>query len=65
MVTLDGFEDVLKRFLAEKSTQQLIHPESNYKRWLLNGTDEYTYAGVYNNFGSQQVQGLRRTLTCI
>lgn len=50
VVTLDGFGDMLKRFLAQDSTARLIHPQSNYKRWLFNEQDEYTFASVYNNF---------------
>ena len=53
MVTLDGFGEVLTRFLAQESTQRLLHPNSNYKKWLFNDNNEYTYASVYNNFGEQ------------
>ena len=52
MVTLDGFGDMLKRFLAQESTPGLLHPKSNYQRWLLNDTNDYTFASVYNNFGA-------------
>lgn len=41
---------MLKRFLAQDSTARLIHPQSNYKRWLFSAQDEYTFASVYNNF---------------
>lgn len=50
IVTLEGFGDVLKRFLEQPSTAALIHPESNYRRWLLNDAGEYTFNSVYNNF---------------
>jgi len=50
VVTLDGFSDMLKRFLAQESTPGLLHPKSNYQRWLLNDTNDYTFASVYNNF---------------
>ena len=51
IVTLDGFGDVLKNFLANGG-EEMTHPKSNYKRWLFNHNDEYTFASVYNNFGA-------------
>lgn len=52
IVTLDGFGDVLKRFLALDSTQAMLHPKSNYKRWLFDFNDNYSFAAVYNNMGT-------------
>jgi hypothetical protein len=50
-VTLHGFGDMLKRFLAHDPAAALVHPQSNYQRWLFNENGNYTFASVYNNFG--------------
>jgi len=51
IVTLEGFDTVLKRFLELESTQKMIHPKSNYRRWLFDFDGNYSFASVYNNFG--------------
>ena len=50
-MTLEGFGDMLKRFLAEDPAATLIHPQSNYQHWLFNANGNYTFASIYNNFG--------------
>jgi len=53
VVTLDGFGDMLKSFLALDTTQAMLHPKSNYKRWLFDWADNYSFASVYNNMGER------------
>ena len=44
--TLEGFGDMLNRFVSVPAHEALIHPRSNWRRWLLDAQGQYTRAAV-------------------